>query len=222
MSTLELFAAIAVVAAGYLLGSLPSGYLVCRYLFGVDVLARGSQRSGTSNVLRTVGVRPAVTVFALDFLKGYALVLVAQLTLGDLPLVPILVGFATAAGHNWSIFLRFRGGRGVVTSFGAVMVLAPQTALVGAPIALLTLLFGRYVSLASLTGSVGFVIGGIAFYALGWGVTGYGLALVSGFTLFLFTQHLDNLQRLFAGTERRIDPWPEFMSGRGRGRASGG
>ena len=222
MSSAELLAALALIAGAYLIGSVPVGYGVCRSGFGIDIFKHGSQRSGTTNVLRTAGLKAAAFVLVGDFLKGFLPALVARALLGQLALVPVLVAFAAIAGHNWSIYLRFRGGRGVTTSWGVVMALAPATALIGVPIGLATLAIARYVSLMSLIAAVGFLIGAIALYALGLGVTGFHLFLIAVINLFLVSQHLDNLRRLFAGTERRLDSWPELIGGRGsRGRPPG-
>lgn len=207
------------VAAAYVLGSIPVGVIVCRVGYGIDILQHGSRRSGATNVYRTVGLRAAAIVFAGDFLKGLVPTLIARLVFGEYQLVSALVACATTVGHNWSMFVRFRGGRGVTTSWGAVMALAPIAAVIGVPIGLATLYVGRYVSLSSLVGAVGFLAAAAIFYVLDLGVSGTYVALIAGFVVFLFSQHLDNVQRLFAGTERRLAPWPDIKAGRGsRGR----
>ena len=215
MTTVQAVQVICLIVGAYLLGAVPMGWLVCRIGFGVNIFEHGSQRSGATNVYRTVGRGAAVIVFVGDMLKGFVPTLVARLLVGDLQLVPVIVALLTAAGHNWSIFIGLRGGRGVATSAGAVLALAPLAAAVGVPVGLATVAIGRYVSLGSLVGALGFLVGAIAFYALGLGVTGFHVTLVAIFVVFLMTQHLDNLQRLFAGTERRLAPWPELIGSRG-------
>ena len=215
MTTVQAVQVICLIVGAYLLGAVPMGWLVCRIGFGVNIFEHGSQRSGATNVYRTVGRGAAVIVFVGDMLKGFVPTLVARLLVGDLQLVPVIVALLTAAGHNWSIFIGLRGGRGVATSAGAVLALAPLAALVGIPVGLATVAIGRYVSLGSLVGALGFLVGAIAFYALDLGVTGFHVTLVAIFVVFLMTQHLDNLQRLFAGTERRLAPWPELIGSRG-------
>ena len=215
MTTVQAVQVIGLIVGAYLLGAVPMGWLVCRIGFGVNIFEHGSQRSGATNVYRTVGRGAAVIVFLGDMLKGFVPTLAARLLVGDLQLVPLIVALLTAAGHNWSIFIGLRGGRGVATSAGAVLALAPLAALVGIPVGLATVAIGRYVSLGSLVGALGFLVGAIAFYALDLGVTGFHVTLVAIFVVFLMTQHLDNLQRLFAGTERRLAPWPELIGSRG-------
>lgn len=215
MTTIQAVQVIGLLVGAYLFGALPMGWLVCRIGFGINILEHGSRRSGATNVYRTVGRGAAVLVFIGDMLKGFVPTLVARLLVGDLELVPLLVAVLTAVGHNWSVFIGLRGGRGVATSSGAVIALAPLAALVGFPVGLATVAIGRYVSLGSLVGALGFLVGAIVFYALGLGVTGFHVSLVAIFVVFLISQHLDNLQRLFAGTERRLAPWPELIGSRG-------
>lgn len=198
----------------YLFGAIPVGWLVCRVGFGIDILDHGSGRSGTTNVYRTAGRGAAVIVFCGDLLKGFVPALVARFLVGEFQLVPVLVAVLATIGHNWSVFIGLRGGRGVVTSWGSVMALVPIAAVIGIPIGLCTVVIGRYVSVASLAGALGFLIGGIIFYAIGFGVDGFGVGLIAVFVIFLFSQHLDNLQRLFAGTERRLAPWTELSGSR--------
>ena len=217
VTTVQAVQVVCLVVGAYLVGAVPIGWLVCRVGFGVNIFEHGSQRSGATNVYRTVGRGAAVIVFVGDALKGFVPTLLARLLVGDLQLVPLIVAVLTAAGHNWSIFIGLRGGRGVATSWGAVMALAPLAALIGIPAGVATIAIGRYISLGSLAGALGFLVGAIAFYALGLGVTGFHVSLVAVFAVFLTTQHLDNLQRLFAGTERRLAPWPELIGSRGSG-----
>ncbi len=222
MSAIDILASVAIVVGGYLLGSVPLGAIVCQQGFRVNILNRGSGRSGATNVLRTVGPGAAGMVLLGDILKGFIPVLLARLLLEQLPILPVLAGLAAMAGHNWSVFLRFRGGRGVATSFGCFMALVPMTALVGLPLGLGTIAVARYVSLGSLVGALGFLIAAIIFYALGFGVTGYHLFFIAVINVFLITQHLDNLQRIFAGTERRLAPWPQLIGSIGnRDRSTG-
>lgn len=202
------------IVGAYLFGAIPVGWLVCRIGFGINIFDHGSGRSGTTNVYRTAGPGAAAIVFCGDALKGFVPALVSRLLVGEFQLLPVLVAVLTTIGHNWSVFIGLRGGRGVATSWGSVMALVPIAAVVGIPIGLVTVAIGRYVSVASLAGALGFLIGGIIFYTFGFGVDGFGVGLIAVFVIFLFSQHLDNLQRLLAGTERRLAPWTDLSSSR--------
>ena len=202
------------IVGSYLFGAIPVGWLVCRVGFGVDIFEHGSGRSGTTNVYRTAGTGAAVIVFCGDLLKGFVPALIARVLMAEFQLVPVMVAVLATVGHNWSVFIGLRGGRGVATSWGSVMALVPAAGVVGIPIGIFTVVIGRYVSLASLAGAVGFLIGVIMFYALGFGVDGFGVGLIAVFVIFLFSQHLDNLRRLIAGNERRLAPWTDMSGSR--------
>jgi glycerol-3-phosphate acyltransferase PlsY len=134
---------IAVIIIGYLLGSIPSGVLVSKILAKVDVREYGSGKTGMTNVLRTAGKKAAALVFFLDLLKGALAVIFAGLIVGrnylviggnfglGLLVAQVLAALASIAGHNWSIFLGFKGGRGVLTFFGGLFALCPVAALFG-------------------------------------------------------------------------------------------
>ncbi len=214
MTTAEIFMTVGLIVGGYLVGSIPFGVIVCRLGFGVHILDHGSQRSGSTNVYRTVGPGAAALVLVADFLKGLVPALVARLVLGHLPVAPVLVALAALLGANWSIFLRFRGGRGVATAWGAMMALVPIAAVIGVPLGIGTVIVARYASLGSMFGAIGFLVGAIVFYALGIGVNGYLLFMVAAINILVVFRHVDNLQRLMSGTERRLDPWPEMIRGR--------
>ena len=107
---------------GYLLGAIPVGLIIGRLARGIDLREFGSHRTGATNALRILGLRAAALVFLLDVGKGVAAVILARLLFADDPLVEwaaAVAGFAALVGHNWSIFIRFTGGRGVATSAGA-------------------------------------------------------------------------------------------------------
>ena len=210
----DVLVAIGIVLLAYVAGSIPTGVLVCRLLFGVEVLEQGSRRSGATNVMRSVGLGPAALVVTSDLFKGLLPVLLARLMLAEYPIVALLAVFAAAAGHNWSVFLRFRGGRGVATSLGGMTAMAPILAAIAIPTGVATLVIGRYVSVSSLAGAVGALLGAAVLYALGIWITGFDLVMVAGLTVFLFTQHIDNIRRFFAGRERRLPAWAALMGDR--------
>lgn len=193
--------ALAVVALAYLLGSLPIGYLVGR-LWGVNVLSWGSGRTGGTNVLRSAGPVAAFLTGALDVGKGMLAVWLAG-TLTGSEVVQVLSGAAVILGHNHSVFLSFRGGAGVGTSLGALAAIHFPAALALVVLLVLVIFITRYASVGSLTVStlmpiVLLVLGLKGVLSLVY--VGYGLLA----WIIIVLAHKPNIQRLLAGTERRL------------------
>jgi glycerol-3-phosphate acyltransferase PlsY len=192
----------AVILLGYLLGSIPFGYIVCRAR-GVDVTQYGSGRTGGTNVLRTAGTKAAAVSIGLDVLKGAVAVVLGRWLLGT-ELAVALAGFAAVLGHNYSLFIRFRGGAGTGTSMGAYFFMAPWPSLV---VGLSSVFIGfallRYASVTSLLivflMSPALLIGVLYFHQP---VEHLAFALAVG-SLVLWS-HRPNVKRLLQGTERRI------------------
>lgn len=200
---------LAAAGIGYLLGAIPWGVLVARLLGGEDPRLRGSHRTGATNVARTVGMVPAVVVLVLDAAKGAAAVAIgAWLTLALdgralAEWAPASAGVAAVVGHVWSIFLRFRGGRGVATAAGGLAVIGPLALLAVAPLVALVVWRTRYVSLGSIVGAVGAPLLAAILYSLNmYGLETVVYAAAAGTIVVL--SHRDNLTRLRAGTERRL------------------
>jgi glycerol-3-phosphate acyltransferase PlsY len=190
------------VLAGYLIGAVPSGVLIGR-LRGVDPRSSGSGRTGTTNALRTLGPRWAAAVAVLDVLKGVAAVLVGNLIIGPVPWAGALAAVAAVVGHVRSIFIGFTGGRGAATGAGAMLVLAPIAILVAIPEFLILVWRTRLVSLGSVMAAVTVALVAAALYSVGWaGVEVVVAGALIGLVVVL--AHTDNIQRLLAGTERRI------------------
>jgi len=191
---------------GYLLGAIPFGLIVGRLLRGIDLREYGSHRTGATNALRTLGLRAAAAVFLLDVGKGVAAVLLARsLFAGDASFewASAVAGFAAIVGHNWSVFIRFTGGRGVATSAGALGAMSPFTLLVLAPVVVIIIWRTRYVSLGSITGGLLAPVITALLWAIGvTSVPAIAYALASG--LLVTAAHVDNIARLRAGTERRV------------------
>ena len=154
----------AVVVGSYLIGSIPSG-LVLGKLRGVDVREYGSGNIGTANVLRTLGPWAGVAVLIADLLKGVIAVLLAKFVL-ESHAGEMAAGFAAIAGHDWSVFIRFQGGRGVATSVGGLLVMAPLAGAAGLAAFVLVIALLRYVSLGSMLGGLSAVAVMVAFVAL--------------------------------------------------------
>lgn len=198
-----LVVAVVSIAAGYLIGAIPWGVVIARVVGGPDPRTLGSGRTGGANVLRALGPRIALLAGLLDMLKGCLAVLIPQLLGADILVVGVAV-LAAIIGHSRSVYIGFRGGRGVSPSFGALLVLWPLVALVAIPVFALVTQLTRYSSLGSLTASAlaGDVLVAIIIVQ---GLPASHLVYAIGGPALIWLFHLDNIQRLLAGTERTID-----------------
>lgn len=190
-----------VIVVSYLLGSIPSG-LVLGKLRGLDVRRYGSGNIGSTNVLRTVGIREGVLVLVADVLKGVLAVVMGRYIIGT-PAGEMAGGLAAVAGHDWSIYIKFQGGRGVATAAGALLVMSPAVA--GAAICLFIVVVAltRYVSLGSMTAALGAVAIMGALTALDREPVEYLIYIGIAAALIIF-QHRDNIARLLSGTESKL------------------
>lgn len=198
-----------VALAGYLLGAIPSGVIVGG-LRGIDLRRSGSGRTGTTNALRALGPAGAATVLVMDVVKGAAAVLVARAVAeaagGDAGLVAwsaALAGAAAVVGHVRSIFIAFAGGRGVATGAGALLAVAPLGLLAALPVFATVVLLTRYVSLGSVLAAVTVPLATATLLTIGRA----DLAALTGavaIAVVVVLAHRDNLERLRAGTERRL------------------
>jgi acyl phosphate:glycerol-3-phosphate acyltransferase len=189
----------ALVLLGYLAGSIPFGVLVTRWARGVDVRAEGSGNIGATNVARVAGKKAGGLVLALDALKGALPVMLALHLVPGEPRAHAAVGLAAFLGHCFPVWLKLRGGKGVATALGVLLVLVPLAALVGAAVYALVVKLARMSSLGSLSAGVAAV--GTA--ALSAAAPEY--ALLSGLLFaFMLWTHRDNIARLLRRTERRF------------------
>ena len=205
---------VAVVLIGYLLGSIPFGVLLARRYAKVDVTKYGSGKMGATNVLRTAGRKSAAMVACLDVLKGMLAVVIAGLIVGRGYLVvggfgfgtlvaEVLAALAAIAGHIWSVFLKFRGGRGVATFFGGLIALCPPAAIFGGEIIIIGAGLTRYASLGSLAGAVGSYAILVPLTIMnGFPIEYLFYALVGA--IIIFVMHRDNISRLVSGKERKL------------------
>jgi acyl phosphate:glycerol-3-phosphate acyltransferase len=197
----------ALVLLGYVLGAIPYGLIVGRLAGGVDLRRFGSGRTGATNALRTIGAKGAALVFVLDFAKGLVAVLLVRWLWGGDPAptewIAGAAGFASIVGHVWSVFIRFTGGRGVATSTGGLVGMAPWSLLVLAPVVVLVIWRSRYVSLGSVSGALlAPLVVAILFLAELASGAAIVYALASG--VLVTVAHADNIARLRAGTERKL------------------
>lgn len=188
----------AALLAAYLLGSISFGYLAGKYIRGVDIRKFGSGSTGTTNILRTLGTGPAVFVLALDIIKGLAAVMLARSLTGE-GLYTMLAGVAVIAGHNWPVFFRFSGGRGIATSIGVILGLAPPVILVAVIIGVALIALTRYVSLGSIAGTVSIPIL-MYLFELPVSYVLFGIAVMA----LALWRHRRNISRLLAGTESKL------------------
>mgnify|MGYP002750411126 CR=1 FL=1 len=200
---MQWFTIILVVVAAYLLGSLPSGYLVGRWVADIDVRTVGSQNIGATNVARSLGLSWGLLVLIIDMAKGALPVAVAlSLWSGEMQscsLIVALVALAAFFGHLASLFLRFRGGKGVATAFGISLVLMPKAALAALLIFLVVTLIWRYVSLGSLTALLTLPV-----WAAGTGYHSLYVGLSSVFALCVVIRHRSNIRDLLQRKERKV------------------
>ena len=206
---------IIVGAVGYLLGSIPFGFLVSRRMAKVDVRQYGSGKLGTANVLRTAGSKAAVLVFFLDLLKGALAVLLAGLIFGGQYLVvggfhwgvlvaQVVAALSAMAGHSRSAFLRFRGGgRGVATFFGGLVALFPPAALFGGEIFIIGAGLTKFVSLGSIAAAVSTYAILVPLTILHKFPIEYLVYTLIG-TIVIILMHWGNIRRLMSGTEHRL------------------
>ena len=198
-----------VLPGAYLLGSISWGLIIGRVRRGIDVRKYGSGATGTTNVLRTLGPRVAAVVLVADVSKGVVAVLLARLLIDD-PLAQALAGILVIAGHNWPVFSRFQGGRGVTTGVGALAVMSPLAAAVAVTVFVSTVRISRYVSLGSVLSVTAAMIAIPILVATGLVPWEYVIYIGAGGPIILW-RHGGNIQRLLHGTERRIGQTMEIQ-----------
>jgi len=187
---------------GYLLGSIPSGYLAGRWCKGIDLRELGSGSTGATNVLRQVGKGPALVVFVIDVAKGAAAVLLAGALTQTSQLndwIQVLAGLTALAGHIWPVWLGFKGGKAVATGLGMFLGLAWPVGLACFGIFLTTLTLFRIVSLSSVVAAISLPL------LMAAGSDGNAKLVVALVAMALVIwRHRSNLQRIVAGTEPRL------------------
>ncbi len=183
---------------GYFIGTIPTGYFVARAR-GVDIQKMGSGNIGATNVLRSVGLGPALFVLLLDPLKGFLAALFPILLLQDSWTIA-LAALATVLGNNFNIFLKLRGGKGIATGIGAFLAIDPLIALLSIVLGVSTVYLSRYVSLGSM---IGMMSAPLMLLARGNFVVPY-FFLGIAYAALAFLRHRENIKRLAQGVERRL------------------
>ncbi|MBU4532419.1 MAG: glycerol-3-phosphate 1-O-acyltransferase PlsY [Eubacteriales bacterium] len=185
------------VLVSYLIGSIPTGFLIGKLVKGVDVRTQGSGNIGATNVWRSLGPAPALAALAGDVTKGIGAVLLGRY-FGP-PGFELITAGAALAGHGWSVFLRFQGGKMVATMLGILLLLPPVALVAAVATWFSTVILTRYVSLASMLAAVAIPVA--------WAVAGAGTNLVvfgTAVTVVVFFKHRSNIIRLVSGTENRF------------------
>jgi glycerol-3-phosphate acyltransferase PlsY len=209
---------VAVVVIAYLLGSIPFGLIIGKLKSGVDIREQGSGKTGATNLMRVSGTKLGILALVLDVVKAAAAVILATaiigrdsgvLTIDGMSLywqyaAQVVAGLAAVLGHNWPVFAKFKGGRGVTAYFGTIFALFPPAGIFGAEILAITALGSRHMSVGSL-------LGALATWCLMLPLTiVYNLLppvyLIYGSVVIalIVYQHRDNIKRLRQGTERRL------------------
>ena len=203
MDDISLYSVIGGIIFGYLMGSCPSGYLLVRYLKGEDIRKFGSGNIGATNVARVLGKKWAVVVAIADMSKGGLAILIAMLFGAESPLLLSLIGFAGVVGHDNPVWIGFKGGKGVATTFGVFACYGffnPIPAIIGGIVWFLVREVSGYVSLASMV-SIGVAVVLMPVFMMD------RFYYISGLFLLLLTvwRHRENIARLMAGCENKAN-----------------
>lgn len=186
------------IIIAYLMGNITPSYFAGKLLRDIDIRNHGSGNAGATNTLRVLGTRAGIMVFILDVLKGFFAAMIGKLLGGQLGAA--LAGCAVIAGHDYPILLKFKGGKGISTSFGVLLYLAPWVSITGLIIGIIIIYNTRYVSLASIVG----VILAPILTAL-YGCPKQYIFVALFITVLGLYRHKANIKRLLNGTENKIN-----------------
>ncbi|WP_027417475.1 glycerol-3-phosphate 1-O-acyltransferase PlsY [Aneurinibacillus terranovensis] len=187
-----------IILVGYLLGSISFSIVVAKRIRNIDIRDYGSGNAGATNTLRVLGKGPAILVLLLDAAKGAAAVWIAHI-FGAGNWVVVLAGVASIIGHNWPVFFKFHGGKGVATTIGMLLALAPIPALLSVIVTVVIIALTRYVSLGSL---VFVTLMPIMMYI--WNNPAPYIIGTLLITILGYVRHYENIMRLLQGKERKI------------------
>lgn len=187
-----------VIVLGYVIGSIPNGLMIGKSLYQVDLRQFGSKNIGATNAFRVLGIKPAILVFLTDAAKGVLGVYLGQWLVGT-SLGLLAGGIAAIAGHNWSLFLGLKGGRGVATGLGVIAVLVPKVTAIVFVVWAVIVFTTRYVSLASIVAAVLVPIA-MWFFGEQLSILLFGIIAAA----FVVIRHRPNIERLLKGEELKI------------------
>jgi glycerol-3-phosphate acyltransferase PlsY len=192
---------ILLILSSYLIGSIPFGYLVGKYLKGIDIRKYGSGNIGVANAFRVMGKKYALLVLIGDCIKGYLAVMLSKLFFAEMIWFFLLVGISAIIGHNWSVFLKFKGGKGIATTYGVVLAFYPLIAIISAIIWALIVIATKFAALGSIVSI--FVMAALSFLFQ----TPFEFKIfVIIILLFAIIRHGSNINRLINKKENKIIP----------------
>ena len=188
-----------VLVGSYLLGAVPFGVLIARQIYKTDIRQHGSRNTGATNVWRVLGARAGASTLALDALKGAVAVVAARLLLPDELGSHVAAGAMAIIGHNWSVFLRGAGGKGVATSAGVFLALMPVQAVIALAVFLIFFLTTRHVSVGSMAAAIALFISTLVIET-----PGLLRILVFVAAVMVLVKHVPNMKRLARGEEPKV------------------
>ena len=203
-----------VAVIGYLIGAIPFALIISKRMAGIDISKRGSGNLGGTNVLRVLGFKAGAIVMALDLAKAFVPVLLARFIIGDSVLSiagfiinwqwgQVITALMVMVGHSWSVYIKFRGGKGAAAYFGSWFAIWPVAALVGGVILIITVLLSKYMSLGSIIGSLSILCLFVVLTLTDISPPVYLVYSLIAAALIVY-QHRSNISRLQAGTENRM------------------
>jgi len=214
-----MFLLTAIIILSYLVGSIPTSIIVSKAVKGIDIRKYGSGNAGGTNVMRVIGWKHGMLVILLDALKGaIAVILVARLHYGDFPfqnatpfddftLVQIIAGISAVVGHIWTVFASFKGGKGIATALGMLLILVTIDMLIAIGVFVLVVTFSRYISLGSLLGAIAVPLTLVIRENLfNVNIPGYStiLPFVILLVLLVIYTHRKNVVRILEGSESKL------------------
>jgi glycerol-3-phosphate acyltransferase PlsY len=205
---------ILVAVIGYLMGAIPFALIIGKRMGGIDISKYGSGNLGGTNVLRVLGFKAGVIVMALDIAKAFVPVMLAKFIIGDSVLSiagfplnwqwgQVITALVVMVGHNWSVYIKFHGGKGAAAYFGGWFAIFPVAAVFGGAILIITVLLSKYMSLGSILGSLGILCFFMVLTVVDVSPPVYLIYSIVAAALIIY-QHRSNISRLQAGTESKM------------------
>lgn len=190
-----------ILVVAYLLGSINTSIIVSKILIGDDIRNHGSGNAGATNTLRTVGKKGAVLVVLGDVLKAVIAIMLAKFIARDSSTATYIAGIGAVLGHNFPLYFKFKGGKGIIVSTVAILFADPILGLITAIIAILIMAISKYVSLGSISGAVLFVVLALIFRNTNPDFVVFATMLA----LLAIYMHRSNIARLLAGQENKLN-----------------